>query len=482
MNIENIRLLHDASIELLNNVGFIVQDEEVLDLLKNKGIKVDGEKAFFTEQQILDALSKAPNEFTLYARNSKYDMHIGGESINNVCGYGCPKIREYDGNIRNATFEDYLKFVELVHSSEHFKINGGVLVQPADIDMELANTIMIYSALKKSDKCIFAIASNYDNYKQIIDLIAISLGGKENLVTKPQMMTVINTLSPMKLDNEAIQRIKLCCDINQPILMTSAPMAGASGPITLAGNIAMANAEIIGAISVIQTIKPGLPVIYGSAAMSSDMKSGSSAIGSPEYAIQAQYFAQLARNYNLPNRVGGALSDANGATIQAGYESMMNLLATHQAKSNFILHSAGVVDSYSCMSYEKFIADLEIINMVKFFCNDIEVNKKTLALDVIQEVCDKNTSFLGHKHTAKGCRKVPFKPTIAQRAKLKLLDTPDNLMKQSIDAEIERLLNNYEKPQMDKEIEDKLKEYMLNIGVSIDVLDKVDKAEEINLV
>lgn len=473
MNLENLEKIHKASIELLETVGFEIKDEEVLNIFVKDGVRVEGQRVYFTEEQINAYLEKAPNEFTLYARNPKYDMHIGGDSINNVAGYGCPKIREYNGNIRNATFDDYLKFLELVQSSDEFKINGGVLVHPTDINMDLSNTIMIYSAIMKSDKCIFTIASDYQNYKQIIDLVAISVGGMDNLVQKPQMMTVINTLSPMKLDSEALQRIKLCCSINQPILITSAPMAGASGPITLAGNIAMANAEIIAGIAVIQAIKPGLPIIYGSAAMSSDMKSGGSAIGSPEYGMQAQYFSALGKRYNVPVRVGGALSDANGLTVQAGYESMMCLLATYQAKANFILHSAGVLDSYSCMSYEKFISDLEIIRMAKFFCDDIQVNEKTLALNVIKEICENDTAFLGHKHTAKNCRKVPYKPVISQRGKLTLDDTPNNLILNSINKEMDRLISLYEKPQMEESIKKQLREYMENLNIESSVLDRV---------
>ncbi len=44
---------------------------------------------------------------------------------------------------------------------------------------------------------------------------------------------------------------------------------------------------------------------------------------------------------------------------------MMSLLMAQVSGINFVLHSAGILDSYNCMSYEKFIIDDEMCGMVK---------------------------------------------------------------------------------------------------------------------
>ncbi|MGL5346614.1 MAG: trimethylamine methyltransferase family protein [Peptostreptococcaceae bacterium] len=475
---DNLKQIHDASMYILENIGMEFQDQEILEILSKKGIKVENGRAFFTEQQIIDNVKYAPEEFVIYSRNEKYNMRINTESIHYTPGYGCAKIREANGEIRDGKLKDLIKFTELVHSSDVFDINGGIVIQPNDIEADLSHLIMLYTTLVKSDKCIMTVPGTHKHFKESIDLVSIAVGGYDKLKEKPQMITLVSTLSPLKVDINALETIKLSCEFKQPMVICPGPMAGATGPISLAGNIAMGNAEAIATIALTQILRPGTPVIYGLACTTTDMKTGNVSLGSPGFPVQAAYGARLAKMYNLPNRTAGTQCDANGITMQAGYESMLTMNTAHQEKSNFIMHSAGILDSYSSMSFEKFVADLEIISMLKYYHKDLEINDKTLALDIIKEVADGGT-FLTHKHTAKRCRKDPWMPTISLRGKLKLSDTPDNLMLASINEAMDKLLNNYKKPEMDETIESKLREYIKTAGVENSVIELIDGVKEL---
>ncbi|WP_455542338.1 trimethylamine methyltransferase family protein [Intestinibacter sp.] len=474
MNKEKVLQIHKASLEILENIGIEFQDKEILDILSSNGIKVENNRAYFTESQVMDNLNKAPNEFTLYARNEDYNMDININSTHYTPGYGCAKIREVDGSIRDGKLKDYIKFTKLVHSSDVFDINGGIVIQPNDIDAKLAHLIMLYTSIIKSDKCIMTVPGEYKKFKQSIDLVSIAVGGEEKLKEKPYMITLVSTLSPLKVDKNALETIKLSCEYRQPMVICPGPMAGATGPISPAGNMAMGNAEAIGTIALTQIISPGTPIIYSMACTTTDMKTGNVSIGSPGFALQAAYTSNLAKLYNLPNRAGGGQCDANGITIQAGAETMMNLMATHQEKSNFIQHATGILDSYSSMSFEKFVADLEIISRLKYYYQDLEISDKTIPMKVIEDVALNNKSFLTGKHTAKRCRKDPWFPSIALRGKLKLNDTPENLMLKSINKEMNRLLDSYQKPEISSEVESQLREYMLKAGVDEKVLNIID--------
>ncbi|MGL5315806.1 MAG: trimethylamine methyltransferase family protein [Peptostreptococcaceae bacterium] len=475
---ENLKKIHDASMEILENIGIEFQDNEILEILSKKGIKVENGRAYFTEKQILDNVHHAPEEFMLHARNEKYNMLINTDSTHYTPGYGCAKIREANGEIRDGKLRDLIKFTELVHSSDVFDINGGIVIQPNDIDADLSHLIMLYTTLVKSDKCIMTVPGSHKHFKESIDLVSIAVGGYEKLKEKPQMITLVSTLSPLKVDINALETIKLCCEFKQPMVICPGPMAGATGPISLAGNIAMGNAEAIATIALAQILNPGTPVIYGLACTTTDMKTGNVSLGSPGFPLQAAYGANLAKMYNLPNRTAGTQCDANGITMQAGYESMLTMNTAHQEKSNFIMHSAGILDSYSSMSFEKFVADLEIISMLKYYYKDIEINEKTLALDVIKEVANGGT-FLTNKHTAKRCRKDPWMPNISLRGKLKLNDTPDKLMLASINQAMDKLLNNYKKPEIGKDIENQLREYIIAQGVNESVIELIDEVKNL---
>jgi trimethylamine--corrinoid protein Co-methyltransferase len=184
----------------------------------------------------------------------------------------------------------------------------------------------------------------------------------------------------------------------QPQLISSLSMAGATSPVTLAGSLALQNAEILAGIVLAQLVREGAPVVFAGASSNVDMGHAHLSIGSPEMAVNTAATAQMARYYNLPSRSGGAVCDAKVPDAQAGYESMMSLLMAQVSGINFVLHSAGILESYNCVSYEKFIIDDEMCGMVKRIKKGYEVNADTLCLNVIREV-GPGGHFLDTDHT-----------------------------------------------------------------------------------
>jgi trimethylamine--corrinoid protein Co-methyltransferase len=127
--------------------------------------------------------------------------------------------------------------------------------------------------------------------------------------------------------------------------------------------------------------------------------------------------AQLARYYGLPSRSGGALTDASFPDAQAGFESMMGLLTTVTSGIDFVLHAGGILSSYLAFSYEKFVLDDEICGMVRRFKQNLFVDDKTLAYDVITNV-GPSGNYLMETHTVKRCRKEFWEPDLCDRGGL----------------------------------------------------------------
>jgi trimethylamine--corrinoid protein Co-methyltransferase len=202
--------------------------------------------------------------------------------------------------------------------------------------------------------------------------------------------------------------------VGQPQLISSLAIAGATSPVTLAGTLALQNAEVLAGIVLTQLIREGTPVVIGGASSSADMQSGALSIGSPEMALNSAATAQMARFYNLPVRSGGAVCDAKYPDAQAACESMMSLLMAQVSGVNFVLHSAGILESYSCMSYEKFVIDDEICGMVKRIKKAYEVNADTIAFDVIEAV-GPGSHFLDKDHTFEHFRTAFYRPFLFNR-------------------------------------------------------------------
>jgi len=234
--------------------------------------------------------------------------------------------------------------------------------------------------------------------------------------------------------------------------------------------MAMTNAEILSCIALTQMINPGTPVIYASQTTTADMRTGQIACGSPEGALCYKYTANLAKFYGLPCRGGGAVTDSKVVDTQSGYESMLTLMADFSNNMNLVIHSAGILDGYNSTSYEKVIQDFEIVRYVKRYFRDIEVNDETIPMDLIEEV-GHDGEFLTKEHTFKHCRTEALAPTISNRG---TVADPLNQIHINIQKRYEQLMDAYVQPEMDAEVLNKVKNILANVGVSRELLDKIE--------
>jgi len=234
---------------------------------------------------------------------------------------------------------------------------------------------------------------------------------------RPVTIGLVNSLSPLSYSAEMLDALMEYAQWRQPVVIAALAMAGLTAPITLAGLLAMQNAELLAGITLTQLISPSTPVVYGSASTNAEMNRGMLVIGSPELSLLVAAHAQMARYYKLPSRSGGALTDASSADAQAGYESMFSLLTTVNNGIDLVVHAAGILSAYLAFSYEKFVLDDEMCGMVRRFRRGIAVNPETLACDVIAKV-GSNGNFLMEPHTVVRCRSEFWQPGVSDRSGL----------------------------------------------------------------
>lgn len=460
---DDLERIHKASMTLLEEVGIRFHHSDILEIMERNGIRVSGETAFFTEKQVMKWVRKAPSTFTLRARNSRYDMVLGAGALECAPGYGAPAVVESDGAKRQALVDDYIRFLKLFHQSDLFKINGGILVDPCDLPPELKYPVMLYYTLSHTDKCLIGMQWTVEQVRMTMDMVAIVAGGKENLTVQPRMTTIVNTLSPLQFDRNSLDTLLVYAEHGQPVMVTPAAMAGATGPVTLAGAMAMSNAEALAGIAVVQMIRQGTPVLYGCQSTSADMRTGGYATGCPEHALCVTYGAALARFYGLPCRGGGSPNDAKRVSVQSGYESMLVMMATCQAKMDLILHSAGILDGHAAMSYDQFVVDLEIIGMIRRFLAGIRVDDDSLAVDVIREVGPAG-QFLTNPHTFQHCRSEFWTPEISLRGAVSGKEADQEIGKR-IQKKLEKMLAGYQKPELPVEVGSALCAYLKDRGL-----------------
>lgn len=470
--LQAVEQIHQASLKILDEIGMKFGLDEVNEIFAKNGFRQENGRTFFTEEQINKALETATKEFTIYGRDEKYYINVNTEDVNYAPGYGSPMITNLDGSIRPALFDDFLKMANLFHMEDSFKINGGILVQPSDIDAKISIPAMVYATIKRSSKVLFGIQGNQKDQENIFKLLEIAFGGKEELEKKYRYIVLSTPTSPLRMEREALYTLMKGCEYNQPIAVCSACMPGSTAPVTLAGAAAMCNAEMLAGIVLTQLLRPGIPVIYEFASYGSNVQTGSASIGTPELIKVGRYGSLLAKKYGLACRSGGALSDATGVTAQAGIETAMCLMHTNFYKANIAMHSAGILDSFKTMSYEKLMLDFEVIDRCANYFEDLEVNDKTLAIDVLKKVVDENGIFLNQKHTVKNCRKA-YIPQISLRTNLPEGKDPNEALYESMHKRMEKQLAAYVKPELDPAIEKQLDDFMLSIGMKQEDIDKI---------
>lgn len=464
--------IHQASLKILDEIGIKFATDEVNDIFRKNGFRQENGRTYFTEEQINKYLDMATKEFTIYGRDEKYSININTNDVNYCPGYGAPMITNVDGSVRPALFDDFLKMANLFHMENSFNVNGGILVQPSDIEARISIPTMIYAAIKRSSKVLFGIQGDKKDQRDIFNILEIVFGGKEELRKKYRYIVLSTPTSPLRVEESALETLLLGCEYNQPIAVCSACMPGSTAPVTLAGSIAMCNAEMLSCIVLTQLINPGNPVLYEFACYGSNVQTGNASIGSPELIKAGRYGSLLAKKYGLACRSGGALTDAKGVTAQAGVETAMCLLHSNFYKANLVMHSAGILDSFTTMSYEKLMLDFEVIDRCNNYLEDIEVSKNTLALDTIRKVAIDGGIFLNQKHTVKNCRK-NYIPQVSLRSSLPKGKDPNEALYESMNKRMQKQLDAYIKPELDPIIEKKLDEYMLSIGMKAEDIEKV---------
>ena len=432
--------------------------------MKKGGAKVEGQRVFFSGRLIEEQIKKAPAQFRLYARDPAKDVIVGGDNTVFTPGYGAPFVTDLDSGRRKGNLTDFVNFVKLTGASPNLDICSGTVIEPNDVPHEIRHVQMLYTAMKYSDKCFMGSAMGKQAARDSIRMASILFGSEAQLAGKPRFISILGSLSPLKYDLRMLGALMEYSRAGQPQLISSLSIAGATGPVTLAGNLALQNAEILAGIVLAQLVREGTPVVFAGVSSIAEMRSGALSIGSPEMAMNTAATAQMARYYNLPSRSGGAVCDAKIPDAQAAYESMMSLLMAQVSGINFVLHAAGIIDTYNCMSYEKFIIDDEMCGRVKRIKKGFKVNDETLGLNAIKEV-GPGGHFLDKDHTFKHFRGELYQPTLAN------CDDFDGWLAkgspQSMEAankKCKEILDSYEVPELSADVDKDLLKFIENIG------------------
>jgi trimethylamine--corrinoid protein Co-methyltransferase len=235
------------------------------------------------------------------------------------------------------------------------------------------------------------------NAHKIKDMAAACIGGPENFDRRPTVSAIVCPTSPLILTKSCCEVVIECAKLNIGMVIIPLPLSGGTSPATVAGTLAIHNAEVLGVIALAQLVAKGAACIYGSCSTTMDLKTGTASFGAPEHGIINTGLTKLAQHYQLPCWVGGGLSDSKIPDCQAAYEFSLSAIVGALAGAN-VIYGAGCLDQGLTFDFAKLVMDAEQIQRILYTIKDVDLSIEALALDVIHEV-GPGGEFLSHEHT-----------------------------------------------------------------------------------
>ncbi len=400
---EQVKTVHDASLSILEKTGVTYETglEDTAGMLEAAGASVDRESKTirFPRKMIEEEVAKAPEKVVLYGQDQKNDLNLSEDRVH--LGTGGAAIRILDpetGEVRPTTLKDLHEVSRLVDRLDniHFLVRPCI---PTDIDEADYDINMYYACLSASGKHVMSGVNNEEGLHDVIEMAAMIAGGLDKLQERPFISVITSfAISPLKLCTQSTLIMQEANRNLIPVALSSAPMAGSTSPLTMAGTLAQLHAEQLAGITVCQLTNPGAPLLYGGIPGMANLKTMGYLGGAVECGMMNAAIHQLANHIKVPNYNSSGLSDSKVPDAQAGYEKAFTALLASMGGSNYIHHSAGMLESMLTIAHEQYVIDDEIIGNCCKVLKGIEVDEEHLALEVIDSV-GAGGNFMTSPHT-----------------------------------------------------------------------------------
>ena len=457
---EACQLIEENAETVLEEIGIDFRDDvEALDILRNVGCDVKGERVHFPRGLARQLCASAPASFTQHARNSARSVEIGGNKTVFAPVYGPPFVRDLEGERRYATMDDFCNFVKLVFMHPGFHHSGGTVCEPVDLPVTKRHLEMIYAHQRLSDKPYMGSVTAPSRAQDTVDMSKI-LFGDEFVANNTVCVSLINANSPMTWDDTMLGALKVYARNNQAVITAPFILAGAMSPVSVAGTLAQTLAEAMSGIAFVQAVNPGAPVIFGSFASSMSMQTGAPTFGTPEPAKVLYGCAKLARRLGVPFRSGGSLTGSKTPDAQAAYESTHTILPTVMGGVNFVLHAGGWMEGGLVADYAKLLLDADQLTMMQNLVDGIDVSENGQAMNALRET-GPGQHFLGSSHTQANFETAFWRSEMADNNTFEQW-LSEGCVESHVRARVRvrEMLDSYQEPALDPVIDEALRAFI----------------------
>ncbi len=411
---DEVEFIHQSSLKILEQVGVEIMSPEGRQLLLDNGAKAsaDGDVVFIDRGLVGECLKSVRPIFPVHARNPIHDLEVGSDRISFGTVGSAPHASDLDRGRRAGNIQDYRNFLKLAQQLNVIHFISGYPVEAVDVHASVRHLECLRDCVLLSDKVFHAYSLGRERNLDAIRIVKIARQlTDERLLQEPSLITVINSNSPLRFDANMVSGIIEMSRCNQVVILTPFTLSGAMAPATLAGAITQQNAEVLVGLTISQLTRPGAPFVYGGFTSNVDMRSGAPAFGTPEYMKAALISGQMARRYQLPFRSSNT-NAANTVDAQSAYESVFSLWGAINGHAQIILHAAGWMEGGLTASFEKFVLDADLLQMISEFMRPVPINAEEVGMSAMAEA-GHGGHFFGTDHTQRRYRDAFYTPLLS---------------------------------------------------------------------
>ena len=412
---EQIQAIHHSSLDILSRTGIVMKHETGRELLLDAGAWESGERIKIPEHLVMAAIGSAPSRIPMHNRLGELTMPLQEGQVFFGPGSDCPFTLDVEtGERRQATAQDVRRIARLCDGLQQidFIMSMGTPSDVPTMDHYLHSFIgmirgsvkpNVYTALDRSDM------------EDIYRIACAVAGGEAELRERPFLLHYAEPISPLLYNEESVDKLLFCAEVGIPVTCLPSPNTGGGGPITLAGAIALGNAECLAGLVLSQLVWPGTPFLYGMNTAALDMKSAIVSYGAPEWPTGMAACCDLARYYDLPVWGTAGATDSKVVDAQAAIEATVTIMTAFLTRCNLV-HDVGYMEYGTTSSMEMLVMADEIIRDVRYVMAGVEVSERTLAREAIHRARP-GGGFLADDHTLDSWRWAQWRPALIDRTR-----------------------------------------------------------------
>ena len=381
--------IHNATLEILQDIGIKVMNEDAVELFQSSGAiveTIDGNSIVKIPPVMIEkCLGWAPRSITYNGRVADRNYLAPKGSVAFSTFGGCVKV--IDPVTRKRRFSQKKDLEDIIRVCDYLDEIGiaNRVLNATDVPIQAQSVHNMEAILKNTGKHFVIGADSPASLGAMANLAAVCVGGTDNLIKNPIFSVSVCPITPLAIPQNTAGVIIEAAKLGIGIVIIPMALSGGTSAATIAGTLVSHNAEVLSSIVLAQLARKGIACTYGSCSTILDLKYGTAALGSPEYAKINAATAKLAKYYGLPSFVAGGCSDSKVPDHQSAYEFSLGAVITALAGADMIFGCGGLEQGLT-MDYAKLIMDAEMVRMILNAATNIPFDEEELALDIIGNV------------------------------------------------------------------------------------------------